>query len=218
MDAETQEHIFEPFFTTKDVDKGTGLGLSTVYGIVKQSGGSIWVTSEVGVGTTFKIFLPWHLPEAAIRAIGLPAVWLSGTETILLVEDEEMVRNLTREVLESGCYKVLEAARGAQALGICEQYPDQIHLVLTDVVLPQMSGPEMALALADRHPEIPVLYISGYADDAIVHHGILDPGTHFVEKPFTPELLLRKIRQILDLQQLPLTPVPFGSETLPAVQ
>jgi CheY-like chemotaxis protein len=163
------------------------------------------------VGTTFKIYLPWHMAEARLSERVLPPVaWLTGTETILLVEDEEIVRGLARSILEAGGYKVLEAARGAEALQICEESSEQIHLLLTDVVLPQMSGPELALALAEVHPEIPVIYMSGYTDDAIVHHGVLNPGTNFVEKPFSPEGLLRKIRQILDAQRWLPAPAPFG--------
>jgi two-component system, cell cycle sensor histidine kinase and response regulator CckA len=208
IDAESQKHIFEPFFTTKDVDKGTGLGLSTVYGIVKQSGGGIWVDSEVGVGTTFRIYLPRHMAEPRPPAVvPQPVAWPTGSETILLVEDEAIVRNLTRDILEESGYKVLEAARGADALRLCKQDKEPIHLMLTDVVMPEMSGPELATALADLRPETPILYMSGYADEAIVDHGVLAPGTHFLEKPFTPETLSRKIRQILDDHVWPLPPV-----------
>jgi len=218
IDVETQKHIFEPFFTTKEVDKGTGLGLATVYGIVKQSGGSIWVDSEVGVGSTFKVYLPWHRAEREISdGISLPIVEPSGSETILLVEDEETVRGLARHILESSGYKVLEAGLGTEALSICEQYDEPIHALLTDVVMPRMSGPELALALAERQTEIPVLYMSGYTDDAIVNHGVLDPGTHFLEKPFTPDSLLRMIRHVLDAPPASLALASFAGDNLAAV-
>jgi two-component system cell cycle sensor histidine kinase/response regulator CckA len=201
MEAETQEHIFEPFFTTKEVGKGTGLGLSTVYGIVKQSGGSIWVKSEVGQGTTFKIYLPQHLAADEAQAdILKPAALLHGLETILLVEDEAVIRNLVREILQESGYKVLEASIASEALHICEQYQEPIHLMLTDVMMPQMSGHDLVVALAELRPEIPVLYMSGYTDGAIVHHGVLDSDTPLLEKPFTPDALLRKVREILDAQ------------------
>ena len=199
MDEETQQHIFEPFFTTKDVGKGTGLGLSYVYGIVRQSEGNIWVYSEPGKGTTFKIYLPrvagnaeeYKRPEALVDLS-------QGTETVLLVEDDERVRELAQEVLEICGYRVLGAASGKAALAICEQYAERIHLLLTDVVMPEMSGPELAHRVSLLHPEIPVLYMSGYTDNAIVHHGVLDEGTNFIQKPFSPDALAAKVRQVLD--------------------
>ena len=199
MDEQTQERIFEPFFTTKEVGKGTGLGLSTVYGIVKQSGGSIWVYSELGRGTTFKVYLPCvnrcaEEPESSIKRNQLS----TGHETVLLVEDEEMVREMAKEILEESGYQVLEAKHGHEALLIAEQYLGHIHLMLSDVVMPQMSGRELAEQFAPLRREMKVLYMSGYTDDAIVHHGVLDEGMAFIEKPFTPTALARKVRETLN--------------------
>jgi nitrogen-specific signal transduction histidine kinase/CheY-like chemotaxis protein len=199
MDALTREHIFEPFFTTKEVGKGTGLGLSTVYGIVKQSGGNIWVYSEIGSGTAFKIYLP-RVPDNAEEYKRLPTLrdLPTGTETILIVEDEEMVRKLARSVLETSGYKVIEAACGADARVIGERNDEEIHLLLTDVVMPELSGREVANLLLTRHPEMRILYMSGYADDAIIRHGVLDEGTNFIQKPFSPHALALKVREVLD--------------------
>ncbi len=199
MDPETQAHIFEPFFTTKEQGKGTGLGLATVYGIVKQSGGNIWVYSEVGRGTTFKIYLP---PVAetvqSLKPAGTLAEPERGWETVLLVEDEGAVRNLIHGVLEMNGYTVLQADSGIEAIRICEEYEGPIHLLITDVVMPQMGGRDLAERLEASHPEMRVLYMSGYTDDAIVHHGVLDEGVAFLEKPFTPDSLARKAREVLD--------------------
>jgi CheY-like chemotaxis protein len=199
MDAETLSHIFEPFFTTKEKGRGTGLGLATVYGIVKQSGGNIWVYSEPGKGTAFKIYLP-RVEEVmeTPQIVKAPRAQPGGSETVLLVEDEESVRGLVRGVLEKGGYTVLEASRPADALVTCRQYEGPIHLLLTDVVLPQMSGPEVADRLQIMRPETRVLYMSGYTGDAIVHYGVLERGVPFVEKPFTPDQLARKVREVLD--------------------
>jgi len=199
MDAETLSHVFEPFFTTKEQGKGTGLGLSTVYGIVKQSGGYIWPYSELGMGTSFKIYLP-RVDEMAERAQARAQAssGLRGTETILLVEDEEGVRGLTRQLLQRHGYTVLEAEHGEDALLLCERYSGPIHLVLSDVVLVQMSGRELVQRLAPLRREMKVLYMSGYSDEAIVHHGVLEPGTAFLQKPFTTESLMRKLREVLD--------------------
>jgi len=199
MDEETQKHIFEPFFTTKEIGKGTGLGLSTVYGIVKQSGGNIWVYSEANRGTTFKIYFPQVEGEVesqlkADEATPLP----TGNETILLVEDEAMVRALTRECLRVCGYAVLEAPNGEEALDIFKQHEGRIHLLLTDVVMPLMGGRELAELVTAISADIPVLYISGFTDHAIVHRGVLDPGTEFLEKPFTLNALARKVRRVLD--------------------
>jgi PAS domain S-box-containing protein len=200
MDAETKAHIFEPFFTTKEQGKGTGLGLATVYGIVKQSGGCIWVYSEPGRSTTFKIYLPRvdGDTEEAVEREKEPTVTVQGSETILLVEDEAEVRSLVRGVLESKGYTVLEARDGALALQIAEQHQGPIHLLLTDAVMPEMSGRELAEHLETVHRETKVLYMSGYTDNAIVHHGALEPGTAFLQKPFAPDALARKVREVLD--------------------
>jgi len=199
MDEETQARIFEPFFTTKELGKGTGLGLSTVYGIVKQSGGNIWVYSEVGKGTTFKVYLP-RVDEAAQGYKRSPEVKesLRGTEVILLAEDDEKVRNLVRDVLAAYGYRVLEAEDGSMTLSVSAHHEGPIHLLLTDVVMPKMSGRELADRLAESRPEIKVLYMSGYTDESIVHHGVLDAGIPFIQKPFEPEALVRKVRELLD--------------------
>jgi PAS domain S-box-containing protein len=200
MDAETQAHIFEPFFTTKGQGKGTGLGLATTYGIVKQSEGHIWVYSEPGKGTTFKVYLPRI--DQAVEVIAPTRALVDelsrGSETILLAEDEEAVCSLVRGVLESRGYDVLKTKGANEALEIGERHKKHIHLLLTDVVMPQMSGRELAEHLAPLHPETKVLYMSGYTDSAVVHHGLLDPGTTFLQKPFTPDALTLKVREVLD--------------------
>jgi PAS domain S-box-containing protein len=199
MSEETQSRIFEPFFTTKEVGKGTGLGLSTVYGIVKQSGGNIWVYSEVSKGTSFKIYLP-RVDDAAqvYKRNHDVEAFLYGTETILLAEDDKLVRRLVRAVLEGYGYRVLEAEDGSAALSVSEQREEMVHLLLTDVVMPRMSGRELADRLAQSRPETKVLYMSGYTDESIVHHGVLDIETPFIQKPFEAEALARKIRDLLD--------------------
>jgi len=205
MDAETLSHVFEPFFTTKEQGKGTGLGLSTVYGIVKQSGGYIWPYSEPGMGTTFKIYLP-RVDEMAEREMARAQVspGLGGKETILLVEDEEGVRGLTRQLLQRHGYTVLEAENGQDALALCARHSATIHLLLSDVVLAaQMSGRELVERLLPLRPQMKVLYMSGYSDEAIVHHGVLAPGTAFLQKPFTTESLVRKLREVLDSKKRP---------------
>jgi two-component system cell cycle sensor histidine kinase/response regulator CckA len=199
MDDHIRSHIFEPFFTTKVKGKGTGMGLSTVYGIVKQSGGYIWVYSEPNQGSTFKIYLPRvddpiETQEAANLADELP----TGAETVLLVEDEEAVRSLVCRVLRASGYTVLESLNPADALRMAREHPDPIHLLLTDVVMPQMSGREVANHVIVLRPSTKVLFISGYTDDAIVHHGVLDPKTAFLHKPFSPDDLARKVREVLD--------------------
>jgi len=201
MDKETQSHLFEPFFTTKEKGKGSGLGLSTVYGIIKQSGGNIWTYSEPGLGTTFKIYLPRveetshaYKPEISRKEIKAPG----GTETVLLVEDEEAVRSMVSKVLQNKGYRVLEASHGNEALEVCDKFEGPIHLMVTDVIMPQMSGRELAERLALVRPEMGVLYMSGYPDNTIVQHGVLEPGTAFLQKPFTISALELKVREILD--------------------
>jgi len=209
MTEKVKSRIFEPFFTTKEVGRGTGLGLSTVYGIIKQSGGYIWVYSEVGIGSTFKVYLP--CVEAPIELPSLNGFQPArrGYETVLLVEDEDGVRALMRQVLHKHGYNVLESRHGGEALLTCERHQGKIDLLLTDVVLEQMSGRELAERLLKVRPEMKVLYVSGYADDAIVHHGVLNAGMAFLQKPFTTEALARKIRYVLDGPSHPAPVLPL---------
>jgi PAS domain S-box-containing protein len=199
MDQEVQAHLFEPFFTTKEPGKGTGLGLATVYGIVKQSGGSIFVYSEPGHGTTIKIFLP-RTQQAADPADGLRAAppHRGGTETILLVEDQDAVRLVTRKILGHHGYTVLEAAGGAEALSLLEKHDGHVHLLLTDVIMPGLSGRDLAERLAAGRPHLRVLYTSGYTDDTVVLRRMLDAGVAFLQKPYTPDVLLGRVRDLLD--------------------
>ena len=199
MDKETLSHLFEPFFTTKELGKGTGLGLSTVYGIVKQSAGYISVDSEPGRGTTFTVYLPRVTDEVeAAEFVHTTAEVPLGSETVLLVEDEEMVRALARRILQTHGYNLLEAQDGFQALRLCQEYTGMIHLLVTDVVIPGMSGRAVADHLSSVRPSMKVLYLSGYTDNSIVHHGVMDTGTAFLPKPFTPADLARKVREVLD--------------------
>jgi len=198
MDKEIQSRVFEPFYTTKPAGKGTGLGLSTVYGIVKQSGGYVWVNSEVGSGTVFKIYLPRvDGTRDNDRQKGTSANTLHGKETILLVEDEEIVRRMARLILETHGYSVLEAGDAKEALQICFENSTKIDLLLTDVIMPGMSGRVLAERVTRLYSGLPVLYMSGYTDDAIVRHGILEDDIFFLQKPFTGELLLSKVREAL---------------------
>ncbi len=199
MTPEVQRRIFEPFFTTKPRGQGSGLGLATVYSIVKQLGGHIWVYSEAGRGTSFKIYLPRTpaVDHAPIVTLPLP-VMQTGTETILLVEDEAEVRAVAAESLRMLGYRVLEAATPTEALQIAEQYTDPIHLLLTDVMLPVMSGSELAKLVQRLHSEIKILYVSGYTENMVAHHGVLAEGVRFLPKPYTPSQLANRVRQVLD--------------------
>ena len=199
MDEETLAHIFEPFFTTKAKGQGTGLGLSTAYGIVKQSGGTVSVYSVPGLGTTFKVYLPRILeaPKAIATAEEEPAAVNSESGTILVVEDEPALRAFVREVLQRNRYTVIEAPDGAEALRLGTQHAEPIHMLISDVVMPRMSGRELADRLTAIYPGLKVVYMSGFTDDAIVRHGVLEKGIQFLQKPFTPEALLRKVREVL---------------------
>lgn len=199
MNSETRSKVFEPFFTTKEKGKGTGLGLASVYGIVKQSGGNIWVYSEPGKGSTFKIYLP-RVEEKAEKLKEQKSdskKSYRGSETVLLVEDEDSVREVTKRMLTSNGYTVLDASNAEQSLKICEQHPESIHLLITDMVMPGMSGTELGDHMTRKYPNMKVLYISGYTDNAIIQQGILPNATHFIQKPFTAESLLHKVSQVI---------------------
>jgi two-component system, cell cycle sensor histidine kinase and response regulator CckA len=202
MDAETRSRIFEPFYTTKGKGLGTGLGLSTVYGIVRQHGGHISVYSEPGVGTTFKVYLP--CVQEALDEVFISEMTMRpdrGAETILVVEDEEIVRNMATEFLQMLGYTVLSIGHPDEALEICASHPGAIDLLLTDVVLPKMDGRTLSRSILKKRPQVKVLYVSGYTENAIVHHGVLDPGIHFLQKPFGMDALAQKVREVLDAQQ-----------------
>jgi len=199
MDKPTQARIFEPFFTTKPVGQGTGLGLSTVYGIVKQSGGYVWVYSEIGRGTTFKVYLPavTVAASAAEPERDTPPEPTGAPERILLVEDEPNVRRIARRILERNGYTVLEAANGTEALRLLERRREPIALVLTDLVMPEMGGRELAARLRSVSPTSRVLFMSGYTEDAVLRQSVMEPGAIFLDKPFTFDTLIRKVREAL---------------------
>jgi PAS domain S-box-containing protein len=197
IDEPTKARLFEPFFTTKEIGKGTGLGLATVYGIVKQSNGYIWVYSELGHGTSFKVYLPRVTDAAAATTEARLPLNNGGTETILLAEDASAVRAVAQEILKRLGYTVLVANDGHSALQLARARPDTIHLLITDVIMPEMSGRQLADRLKEQRPGLKVLFVSGYTDDAIVRHGMLEPGIAFLQKPFTPQKLARKVREVL---------------------
>jgi two-component system, cell cycle sensor histidine kinase and response regulator CckA len=199
MDREEQSRIFEPLYTTKEPGKGTGLGLSTVYGIVKQSGGFIWVYSEPNQGATFKVYLP--RVNEALDVVPPPpplAEPTRGSETILLVEDEAPLRKVVQQILVRQGYVVLAANGGEEGLALAHAHSGAIDLIATDVVMPGLGGRELVDRLLALHPEAGVLFMSGYTDDAVVHHGILERGTAFLQKPFSAAVLARKVREVLD--------------------
>jgi PAS domain S-box-containing protein len=199
MDAETRSHLFEPFFTTKEVGKGTGLGLATVYGIVKQNNGFIDVYSESGLGTTFKIYLPLHATEAGrTTKIGAAQSAASGHETILLVEDEPMILDITTKMLECQGYTVMAAATPGEAIRLAREHAGEIHLLMTDVVMPEMNGRDLAKNLLSLYPKLKRLFMSGYTADVIAHHGVLDEGVQFIQKPFSVQTLANRVREVLD--------------------
>jgi CheY-like chemotaxis protein len=202
MSDEAQSHLFDPFFITKEREKGTGLGLATVYGIVQQSGGHIRVSSAPGRGSTFLVYLPRvEPPEDGVRGSDRPLLPhpSPGTETVLLTEDEDGVRRLAREILSGNGYKVLEAGNGREALLLSEGHRGEIHLLLTDVMMPKMGGRELVERIRLQRPDLRILYMSGYTDDAILRCGVMEGGIPFLQKPFTAEGLARKVREVLDV-------------------
>ena len=204
MSQELQARIFEPFFTTKEAGKGSGLGLATVYGIVKQSGGNIWVYSEPGIGATFKVYLPLDPGEGPVATQPEPAAgeWSSGSETVLLVEDAPVIRRLAREIMSRAGYTVIEAADAGQALSLAATHAGPLDMLVTDLIMPGPSGVDLAEQLKAIRDDVRVLFMSGYTDNAIVRNGLLAEGAAFLQKPFTPEELLRKVRQVLDAEPI----------------
>jgi CheY-like chemotaxis protein len=198
MDPGILAHIFEPFFTTKERGKGTGLGLATVYGIVKQSNGYIWVESTPGQGASFQIYLPLHVGQASEEQKNQPGEKLQGSEKILLVEDSEPLKKLAQKFLEVAGFRVQSARSGEEAMEVASRYGGTFDLLLTDVVMPGINGRALAEQLLPRQPGMRVLYMSGYTDSFIAGHGVLEPGTHLLHKPFTDEVLIRKVREVLD--------------------
>jgi two-component system cell cycle sensor histidine kinase/response regulator CckA len=200
--AEHLAHIFEPFYTTKEAGKGTGLGLATVYGIVKQNGGFVWVYSEPGLGTTFKVYLPRVQSLTSEVSITKPVESSPrGCETLLLVEDEASVRQASRQFLTRSGYIVLEATDGEDATRVSREYRDPIHLLVTDVVMPRMGGPTLAERLTDERPDMKVLFVSGYAENTVLKHGKVDVATRFLQKPFSLKTLARKVREVLEASE-----------------
>jgi CheY-like chemotaxis protein len=203
MDEQTKARIFEPFFTTKEVGKGTGLGLASVHGIIEQSGGRVYVYSEPGHGTTFKMFFPAVDAPLAAQAIERsPLRSMGGTETVLIAEDAAGVRVVACEGLRKNGYEILEAESAAVALDIASAFSGTIHLLVTDIVMPGKSGRQLAEELAVLRPHMKVLFVSGYTNDALIHHGMLGTGFNLLQKPFTPASLARRVREVLDARQL----------------
>jgi len=198
MEPEIQARIFEPFFTTKEVGKGTGLGLSIVFGIAQRAGGSVWVYSEPGKGTTFKVYLPRSDAEVETSRSSRAPIAVHGGETVLLAEDQDQVRAVAQSILRRQGYRVIVAQNAGEALLLCEAHSGPIHLLLTDVVMPHLSGTDLAKRIAITRPETKVLFMSGYTDDSVVRHGVLEAGVAFLQKPFSPESLARKVREVLD--------------------
>jgi CheY-like chemotaxis protein len=198
MDEATQAHIFEPFFTTKAPGRGTGLGLSTVHGIVRQCGGDIFVYSAPGQGTTFKIYLPRATERQTAIPVGAAAPQRQGNETVLVVEDQDSVRAAVLRTLTAKGYTVLEASTPRDALSMLDARGKQVDLLLTDLVLPEMTGRDLADLVRKRLPQLAVLYMSGFAGGALAHQGVVEPGMTFLQKPFTPDILVDKVRTALD--------------------
>jgi signal transduction histidine kinase/ActR/RegA family two-component response regulator len=210
MNEDVSSHLFEPFFTTKPPGKGTGLGLATCYGIIKQNGGHIWVYSEYGRGSTFKIFLPRAAGAAETEVLIEPTdAEVNGHETILVVEDEPLVRAITVETLETLGYRVLQASNGEEALTVARAFEEPIDVLVTDVVMPAMGGVALTQHMHRERPNLKVLYVSGYTDDAIVHHGVVEPGVQFLQKPFPLATLARRIRELLKQRQEGTLALPF---------